>query len=173
MRTIVTAPAIVLSQTATPVVEFATAWLDQLVADMARVRQAMGGAGIAAPQVGESLRLFLLDATQPDGTILPRHAGIAKLVVANPVIIATDGTPEPGAEGCLSIPATLDPEGRINVTRPPRITWQGVSPQGAPIGGTLDGFAARAFQHELDHLNGILITDHFVAAPEQPPASAR
>lgn len=160
MRTIVTAPAAVLSGIATPVTDFGTAWLRDLIADMARIRHEMGGAGIAAPQVGEGVRLFLLDATQPDGTTLPRHTGTPKMIVANPVITATSGDPEEGAEGCLSIPATLHPDGRVAITRPPQITWQGQSPDGAPIGGTLDGFGARAFQHELDHLNGILITDH-------------
>ena len=171
MRTIVTAPDPVLSRIADPVEAFATPFLDDLVADMARIRRDMGGAGIAAPQVGESLRLFLLDATQADGSILPRHAGVPRLVVFNPVITARHGPPETGAEGCLSIPATLIPEGRIAVLRPPAIDWQGQDRTGAPIGGRLDGFAARAFQHELDHLDGILITDHLVAGPERTDAS--
>ena len=159
MRTIVTAPDPVLSRKADPVTAFATPFLRDLIADMARIRREMGGAGIAAPQVGESLRLFLLDATQPDGAILPRHRGTPRLIVLNPRIDRVEGEPEPGEEGCLSIPDTLFETGRISVTRPPVIHWQGQDIDGAPLRGRLDGFAARAFQHEVDHLDGILITD--------------
>lgn len=169
MRSIVTAPAAILSATAKPIEDFATPWLYDLVADMARIRRAMGGAGIAAPQVGESVRLFLLDAAQRDETVLPRHAGIERLVVANPCIVRHEGQPVTGAEGCLSIPSTLVSGGRIDVRRSPRIVWRGSSLTGSAIGGTLDGFAARAFQHEVDHLDGILITDHIVAGPERQP----
>ncbi|WP_316013397.1 peptide deformylase [Roseobacter sp. HKCCA0434] len=158
-RQIVTAPDPVLHAVAAPVTGFGTSWLEDLVADMARIRREMGGAGIAAPQVGESVRIFLLDARRTDGTVAPRHAGIVPMVVANPVIEARHGDPEPGEEGCLSIPATLNEAGRISVRRVPVIDWSGQDMQGAPIGGRLDGFAARAFQHELDHLDGILITD--------------
>ncbi|QPH55868.1 peptide deformylase [Pontivivens ytuae] len=158
MRTIVEVPDPILSRVAAPVVRF-NPWLDALIADMARIRREMGGAGIAAPQVGESLRVFLLDARRADGTVAEHHAGIEPMVVVNPRITRTGDDIERGAEGCLSIPSTLLPEGRIEVMRPVSITWEGLSPGGEPIGGALSGFAARAFQHEMDHLDGILITD--------------
>ena len=162
MRTLVTIPDPILRQVAEPITAFGSAWLHDLVADMARIRLDAGGVGIAAPQVGESVRAFLLDGRDATGTPsarMPDIAGAAQLVVFNPLITGHDGQAEPGAEGCLSIPATLVEGGRLSILRPPRIRWTGQDIEGAPIGGTLDGFAARAFQHELDHLNGVLISD--------------
>ncbi len=158
MRTIVEVPDPILFRVAAPVTRFGDPWLDALIADMARIRLEMGGAGIAAPQVGESVRLFLLDARRADGSVAERHAGIEPLVVANPRITGRSEQIERAAEGCLSIPSTLQPDGRIEVSRATHIDWTGQSPSGEPVSGDLSGFAARAFQHEMDHLDGILIT---------------
>ncbi|MEL6124895.1 MAG: peptide deformylase [Pseudomonadota bacterium] len=159
MRSIVIHPDPVLRQVATPVTRF-DAWLAELFTDMARVRQAMGGCGIAAPQVGESVRAFLLDPRQADGSVPPRHAGVPVLALVNPVILDMAEEEEWGAEGCLSLPDTMSPDGRIPVKRPVRLRYSGQKPDGTPVSGTLEGFAARAFLHEFDHLEGRLILDY-------------
>ncbi|MEL6678924.1 MAG: peptide deformylase [Pseudomonadota bacterium] len=162
MRSIVCHPDPVLYRIARPVAAF-DGWLRDLFADMARVRSELGGCGIAAPQVGESVRAFLLDPRQADGTVLERHAEVPALEIVNPVILSRSATQVWDEEGCLSLPETLVPEGRIYAQRSTTVDYTGFKVDGSPIGGSLTGFAARAFQHEMDHLNGQLIS-RFVQA---------
>ena len=106
--------------------------------------------GIAAPQVGEGVRLIAVDVSGH-----PKAVGTARLLVlANPVIVAAEGT-EVGREGCLSIPALT-----ANVRRATAVTVEGRDALG---GGEAridaEGFEARCLQHEIDHLDGVLFLD--------------
>lgn len=103
------------------------------------------GVGLAAPQVGRSLRLFVAD---------PRESGeMDPVVFVNPVL-ELDGDLEPFEEGCLSIPDI-----RVIVRRPGAASITATNLDGHPFTLRSDGFAARVWQHEFDHLDGKLIID--------------
>ena len=103
------------------------------------------GVGLAAPQVGLSWRLFVANVTgEPDDD----------RVYINPVLSHPSRVTGPHEEGCLSIP-----EVTAEVTRPLSITIEALDEQGRPFTMTSDGLAARAWQHEFDHLQGVLILD--------------
>jgi peptide deformylase len=117
-----------------------------LARDMLDTMYDAPGRGLAAPQVGLSLRLFVMDATWKEGLPDPR-------VFVNPVIAARDGE-QVNEEGCLSIPGTPR-----RVRRPARITllFDGA---GGRREESFEGFAAACICHEVDHLDGVLILDH-------------
>jgi peptide deformylase len=105
--------------------------------------------GLAAPQIGVSRRAFALDVTGH-----PKTATCHGLVVLfDPVITRTEGR-EVGREGCMSVPDLT-----ANVGRAVSLTVVGTSPEGERIEIVTEGFEARAFQHEIDHLDGALILD--------------
>jgi len=105
--------------------------------------------GVAAPQIGELVRLVVVDcSTHPKTTV--QHGMLA---LVNPVVVGADGS-EIGREGCLSIP-----EITANVRRATHITVEATDPQGTPLRITTEGFEARALLHEIDHLDGVLILD--------------
>lgn len=108
------------------------------------------GVGVAAPQIGEPLRIAVVDATRS-----PRHSESAqgRFVLFNPRIVHREGE-QLFREGCLSIP---DYTG--NVRRAERVTVNAHGLDGEPIQVTAAGFEAVVFQHELDHLDGILFLD--------------
>ena len=158
----------VLRAPAEPVTAF-DADLRKLADRMNRLRAEQGGVGIAAPQVGVSLRLFVIDDRLPDGTRSDRYGerSIEPLVIANPRLTWMGGELEPGEEGCLSLPETLGTDGeRRIVPRPTEIAYTGQDLDGVPMEGRLTGFMARVFCHELDHLDGLLIDRYPVATPE-------
>ena len=106
--------------------------------------------GLAAPQIGELVRLVVVDcSTHPRAA----DANHGLLVLVDPVIAASDGS-EVVREGCLSLP-----ELTANVRRATRIELRARTPAGEPVELESVGFEARAIQHELDHLDGILILD--------------
>ena len=144
---------------AEPVTAF-DATLRDLAREMDALRATHGGVGIAAPQLGVSARLFLIDDRLPDGTRSKRYGDreISPMIVANPEIVAASETLEEGEEGCLSLPETLGETGeRRLVPRPTWIAWRGQGLDGTPAAGELSGFMARVFCHEADHLDGLLI----------------
>ncbi len=102
------------------------------------------GVGLAAPQVGVNLRLFVMNA---DGK--PE----SDRVVANPQLLDADGN-EVGEEGCLSLPKI-----RANVERAVKLTLKAQDVTGKPFEETAEGFVARVWQHENDHLNGVMLID--------------
>ncbi|GIK19008.1 MAG: peptide deformylase [Leptolyngbya sp. PLA2] len=115
------------------------------------------GIGLAAPQVGLPWRLFVchvpaLDGRSPDSD--PAGATPQPTVYVNPVLSNPSGPVEPADEGCLSIP---DVVGRV--LRPPIITISALDLEGRPFTRTAQGLLARCWQHECDHLDGILILD--------------
>src|SRR6266478_7257396 len=139
----------VLEKTAEPVTVF-DGDLKQLVDDMFESMYAAHGVGLAARQIGISKRLADIDVTfkeDPD----------AKLVLANPEIIHTEGRHSQN-EGCLSIP-----DFRESVTRPKKVTIRAQDVNGRFYEKTGEELLARAFLHETDHLNGRLYISHLSA----------
>ncbi|MDH5544314.1 MAG: peptide deformylase [Gammaproteobacteria bacterium] len=127
--------------------------LRDLIADLEQTRQAGPAAvGIAAPQIGYNKRIVIVDVS---GRKKTHNHGY--LVLVNPEITEWEGF-EVGREGCLSVP---DYTG--NVIRAEKISLQAYDPQGNTIKIETHGFEARAIQHELDHLDGLLFLDRLVS----------
>jgi peptide deformylase len=139
----------VLEKPAAPVTEF-NEDLKTLVADMFESMYEAKGVGLAAPQIGISKRLAVIDVTFKEN---PRE----KLVLANPEIIHTEGK-QTQSEGCLSIP-----DFRENVTRANIVTVRAQDVNGNWYEKTGEELLARAFLHETDHLNGKLYISHLSA----------
>ena len=121
--------------------------LRKLVADMFESMYAAHGVGLAAPQIGISKRLAVVDITFKEDPA-------AKLVLVNPEIVHTEGKQKDN-EGCLSLP-----EFRERVTRPAKVTVRAQDVAGKFFEKTGEGLLARAFMHETDHLNGKLFIQH-------------
>jgi len=137
--------------------------LKQLIADMYETMYAANGVGLAAPQVGHSIRLFIVDAspfaTDDEGKPTEEaHLKDFKKVFINPYIVEEDGEEWPFEEGCLSIPGI-----REEVRRQPRIVLQYQDEKFKEHEEAFEGFAARVIQHEHDHLDGVLFVDHLPA----------
>lgn len=121
--------------------------LAALAHDMLETMYDAPGRGLAAPQVGHLLRLFVMDVGWKEG---PRDP----LVVVNPEILWLSETRVTGPEGCLSIPGPV-----TEIARAPEIRMRWTDALGAPQEALLSGFAAICAQHEYDHLDGILTLD--------------
>ena len=124
--------------------------LQKLIEDMFESMYAAHGVGLAAPQIGISRRIAVIDVTF-------REDPKAKLVLINPEIIRTEGK-HSQSEGCLSIP-----EFRENVSRPSKVTVRAQDANGKVYEKTGEELLARAFLHETDHLNGKLYISHVSA----------
>ena len=109
--------------------------------------------GLAAPQIGELVRLVAVDVT---GHPKAESCG-GLLVLANPIIVRADGD-ELGREGCLSIPDLTG-----NVRRAALVEIEALSPEGESVSFDANAFEARVLQHELDHLDGILFLDRIAS----------
>ena len=135
----------ILGETARPV-DSITAEVETLIDDMIETMYAAPGIGLAAPQVGVPLRIFVLDLS------VGRDPA-ALHVMINPEFVERDGM-QLEEEGCLSVPGFTS-----TVARPKRVVVKGLNRQGQAqtIEGT--GLLARALQHEIDHLNGCLFVD--------------
>lgn len=128
--------------------------LRDFIADLEETRRSGPAAvGIAAPQVGRTQRIVILDCSNTRKPV-PNHG---HLVLVNPEITEWDGF-ELGREGCLSVP---DYTG--NVIRAERVRVKARDAGGAPLEFEMSGFEARALQHEVDHLDGILFVDRLVS----------
>ena len=137
-----------LRQVAVPVARFDSE-LEALISDMDETMRALTGAGLAAPQIGVSLRVVIFELqTNPR---YPHVAPVPYTVLVNPVLTPLGDAEEEGWEGCLSVPGL-----RGLVPRLRRLRYQGFDQRGVPIDRTVEGFHARVVQHEVDHLNGIL-----------------
>ena len=135
----------VLRSPALPVGEFDER-LAKLAADMRDTMLAAPGVGLAAPQVGIPRRLFTFDSGEEAGAY------------ANPEILWRSDDTQEGEEGCLSIPGIYFP-----VTRATSVRVRAESLEGDAIEREADGFLARIFQHEIDHLDGVLFVDRLEA----------
>lgn len=139
---ICTYPDPVLRRETVPVTEFN----DDLVALVEKMKEIMlenDGVGLAGPQIGLSLKIAVVF-----------HEGVLYPLI-NPVILESEGT-QNGEEGCLSFPDVYG-----NVTRPQYVKVRTADLEGEVREIEADGFLARAFSHEIDHLNGKLLIDHF------------
>jgi len=135
----------VLHQQALPVGQL-TGDVHQLIDDMIETMYAAPGIGLAAPQLGVPARIFVIDLSvgrEPDGL----------MVMINPSFVERDGM-QVEEEGCLSVP-----EFNATVVRPSRVVIKGLDRSGAEYQREGEGLLARAFQHEMDHLDGTLFVD--------------
>lgn len=138
----------VLRQVARPVDRFDNG-LQALIDDMFETLHAAPGVGLAAPQVGASLRVFV--AEWPEDVEDPES--LKPYAIVNPVIVKANGEEE-AEEGCLSIPGFVG-----DVRRATELVVKGKDRYGNKIRLLADGWLARIFQHEIDHLDGILFID--------------
>lgn len=134
--------------------------LKKLVADMFETMYFSEGVGLAAPQVGLSLRLVVIDA-DPVSEAFPECKG-RKFTLINPKVTVLDGESVSRAEGCLSIPGISE-----NVSRVEHIRLDWLDEDFKPHSEELSGFVARIVQHECDHLEGVVFTDHCSAIRKQ------
>ncbi len=130
----------VLKEQAAPVAKIDRR-IKKLLSDMAQTMYDANGVGLAAPQVGVALRAIVVDAGE----------GLLELV--NPAIVAAEGC-ETGTEGCLSIPGVFG-----EVERCAAVTVEGLNREGRKVRVSGTGFLARALQHEIDHLDGVLFIE--------------
>lgn len=121
--------------------------LDRLISDMIETMHAAPGVGLAAPQVGSESRVAVVDVS-----VGKEPAELHVLV--NPELLDSAGS-EIDVEGCLSLPGISD-----KVERPSRVRIRALSRHGEPFELAAEDFLARAICHEIDHLNGVLFTDH-------------
>lgn len=144
-----------LRQVSTPVEAFDTPELHDLIADMFETMEAADGAGLAAPQIGVPKRVMIFGVESnpryPDAEPVPTT------VLLNASYEVLDEAEVSGWEGCLSVPGM-----RGWVPRYRRIRYRGFDQYGEPIEREADGFHAVVFQHEYDHLDGVLYPDRIV-----------
>jgi peptide deformylase len=131
----------VLKSRATRVKDFDES-LKHLAEDMLRIMREHEGVGLAANQIGRLKRIFVAAYDEEE------------YVIVNPEIETRSEATEKDIEGCLSIPET-----RVEVDRPTAVTVSGQDLSGAPVRLDVEGLLARIFQHEIDHLDGVLILD--------------
>lgn len=134
--------------------------LDKLIDDMFETMYDADGVGLAAPQVGKSLRLFVIDA-DPLKDVFPETEGF-KRAFLNPTILEQSEEEVMMEEGCLSFPGLSE-----RVTRPKSVRIKYQDQKGEWHDETLDGFCARVFQHEYDHIEGVLFTDKVTGLRKQ------
>lgn len=128
--------------------------LRQLIADMRETMHVYGGVGLAANQVGVAQQLLVVDVPVDD------HAR-ARHALINPVVRRRAGSVS-GEEGCLSVPGLWE-----DVTRSELLVVTGLDEEGREIELSVEGYLARAIQHEMDHLAGVLFVDRLSALKRQ------
>jgi len=138
-----------LLQVAEPVTEFNTAELDGLIQDMFDTMAAFEGAGLAAPQIGVSKRLFIFGVEA--NPRYPEVEPVPTTILINPRLEALAKDMDEDWEGCLSVPGM-----RGLVPRFTRLRYSGCDQHGKQFTREVEGFHARVVQHEYDHLDGIL-----------------
>lgn len=149
IREIVTLPQPVLRSKARKVSSFGPD-LQAVVDDMIETMRQAPGVGLAAPQVGEPTRLIVVEYGDEENEEIPPKL----YVMVNPEITRASQETVLGIEGCLSVPGVQG-----DVERLEAITVKGLNRQGQPMTVKAKGWLARIFQHEIDHLDGILFTD--------------
>lgn len=146
LRAVLRCPDPRLAQVCAPV-EQITDDVRQLAADMLETMYAAPGRGLAGPQVGAMLRIFVMDTEWKSGPAAPR-------VILNPVVVPHGPETAIRAEGCLSLPGI-----EAEVTRPATVHMRWTDLDGAAQEAIFTGFAAACVQHEADHLDGIVTLD--------------
>jgi peptide deformylase len=127
--------------------------LRKLAADMFETMHANHGVGLAAPQIGQSIRLLVAEFVPEKDD---KERGF-KVALCNPEIVKANDEIADGLEGCLSIPGWVG-----EVPRHTAVTVKGQTPEGKEVRIKAHDYFARVLQHEIDHLNGILFTDRIV-----------
>ncbi|MEI6738517.1 MAG: peptide deformylase [Pseudomonadota bacterium] len=142
------APSLIQRSSEWPDSMFGSPELAALLTDMQETMIAAHGAGLAAPQIGENVRVVIFEVNDN-----PRYPGVVVplTVLINPDIIPLSKETEEDWEGCLSVPGM-----RGVVPRASQIRYTGFDENGNAIDRTVDGFHARVVQHECDHLDGVL-----------------
>lgn len=124
--------------------------LVHFVDDLMETMYAADGVGLAAPQVGDGRRVTVIDVCE-------RRDGTEAIALVNPVVVERRGTVE-SEEGCLSIPGVVE-----TIERAAEVVVEYRAPTGEPLKIEAAGLLARALQHEIDHLDGVLFIDHLGA----------
>jgi len=137
----------VLERPCEPVTNFDSEELKQFIEDMFETMYASKGVGLAAPQVGVPEQLTVIDCSAGED---PEQ----RIVLINPLIVSKEGS-QTGEEGCLSIPGF-----REDVTRAQKTVIHAIRPDGTEFEVSGEDLLARAIQHEIDHLNGVLFLSH-------------
>jgi peptide deformylase len=132
-------------------VEEITPQIEALAADMLETMYAAPGRGLAGPQVGAMLRVFVMDAGWKEGKPDP-------LVCINPMLMEVSEERATASEGCLSIPGVS-----AEISRPAQVQMVWIGLNGGRFVQSFTGFAAACVQHEIDHLDGIVTFDHLDA----------
>ena len=153
LRKIVTLPETVLRRKAHTVTKFDKD-LQTLVDDMVETMREAPGVGLAAPQVGLSERIIVIEYFEHEEDEEKEDAPKKVWAVLNPEIVKASEEKLMGVEGCLSIPGLVG-----EVERHAQIQIKGLNRHGKPMKLKANGWLARIFQHEIDHLNGVLFTD--------------
>jgi peptide deformylase len=151
---IVTLPDKILRQKARPLTRFDEE-IQQLIDDMIETMRDAPGVGLAAPQIGRPLRLTVIETladVDEEGNEIEDSREL--YVIANPEIVWASRQVVDGIEGCLSIPGYVG-----EVDRHESIRVRALDRHGKPIKLKVNGWTARIFQHEIDHLNGVLYID--------------
>lgn len=143
IRVIVKEPDPILRETSRPVPKI-TPNIHKLLNDMAETMYDAAGVGLAAPQIGILKRVIVIDTGEEDSELIE---------MINPEILSFSGE-QTGPEGCLSIPGVNG-----DVKRYDKLKVKGLNRHGEEQLMEVEGFLARVFQHEIDHLNGVLFTD--------------
>lgn len=154
LRTIVTLPDSVLRRKARAVTTFDKK-LQTVIDDMIETMRDAPGVGLAAPQIGVSDRLIVVEYYENEQAEEAEEEAKKKLwVLLNPEIVKASEEKVMGVEGCLSIPNLVG-----EVERHDAIQIKGLNRHGQPMRVKAQGWLARIFQHEIDHLNGVVFTD--------------
>lgn len=154
LKEIVTFPDPFLRLKAKPVKKFDKE-LQTLIDDMFETMRAEPGVGLAAPQIGESMRLVVIEyAEEPEDEDAPEPKP-KRYVLVNPEITQKSEEMVEGMEGCLSVPGLIG-----TVDRHEKVTVKALTRHGKPQKVKAEGWMARIIQHELDHLDGVLYIDH-------------
>ena len=174
VRPIITLPDPVLRRKARAVAQF-NKQLQELIDDMVETMRAAPGVGLAAPQIDVAQRVIAVEYAEPE-EVEPAPEGEITVempppkpklyVMVNPEIVKSSVEIETGIEGCLSIPGLVG-EVERNLT----VQLKGFNRRGQPMKLKATGWLARIFQHEVDHINGVLFTDRaarvWKPAPEE------
>ncbi len=167
VREIVTLPDPVLRRKARTVTKFDKN-LQTLIDDMIETMRDAPGVGLAAPQVGVSERVIVVEYAEPEEVEEgeePVEVEPELYVMVNPEIVKSSPDTVIGIEGCLSVPLLVG-----EVERAEEVRIKGFNRRGQPKKLKADGWLARIFQHEIDHLNGVVFTDLAtqIWQPEEP-----
>lgn len=160
VRPILTLPKPILRKKAHQVTGF-DGRLQTLIGDLVETMRAAPGVGLAASQVGALERVIVVEYGDENDEQAPKKL----YVMVNPEIVKTSGETEVSVEGCLSVPGLVG-----EVERPLAVVVKGRNRHGQPMRVKVEGWLARIFQHEIDHLNGVLFPDRAtrVWVPEKP-----